>query len=164
MTWALTGHSERRTLFHETDQEVADKTKCALANNLKVVACIGESLAEREAEDTMKVVSRQMQALVDTVPAELWCNIVIAYEPVWAIGTGKVATPAQAQEVHAFLRTWVCKAISEEVADSLRIIYGGSVKGSNCEELIQLPDVDGFLVGGAALKPEFSTIVACASL
>ena len=164
LRWTLVGHSERRTKFNETDVISAAKTKIALEQGLNVVICIGESLAEREANETMEVVNRQIQAIADVVPEKLWANLVVAYEPVWAIGTGKVATPQQAQEVHQHLRDWVAKNVSEGVANSLRIIYGGSVKGTNCCELMDLPDVDGFLVGGASLKPEFSSIIRCAKL
>jgi len=163
LKWTLTGHSERRTLFQESDEIVAKKTAMALQHGLKVIACIGETLQEREANETLQVLQRQMQALLDYMPSiESWSNVVIAYEPVWAIGTGKVATPEQAQEAHQQLRAWVAKCVSPNVAEKLRIIYGGSVKASNCEELIHLPDVDGFLVGGASLKSEFVTIVASA--
>lgn len=166
LKWTLVGHSERRCLFHETNEESAIKAKMALDAGLNVLFCIGENLSEREEGKTMDIVSAQMQALKDKVEDKqnVWTKIVVAYEPVWAIGTGKVATPEQAQEVHAFLRNWVSKSVGENVASSLRIIYGGSVKASNCNELIGLPDVDGFLVGGASLKPEFANIVACANI
>jgi triosephosphate isomerase len=157
--YVLTGHSERRTLFHETDEVVAEKTRAALDAGLSVILCIGETLSEREANKTDEVCCRQLQAVVKLLKEEDWKKIVIAYEPVWAIGTGKVATPEQAQLAHADVRKFLAKAISQSVADATRILYGGSVSGKNCRELAQLPDVDGFLVGGASLKPEFVDII-----
>ncbi|CAH0474115.1 unnamed protein product [Peronospora belbahrii] len=162
LNWTITGHSERRAYYHETDEIVAQKTKRALDGGLHVIFCIGESLEERQANETMNVLIRQLQAVCDIISQENWAHLVIAYEPVWAIGTGVVATPAQAQEVHQDLRAWIAQHVSRNVADRVRIIYGGSVKGENCHELIALDDVDGFLVGGAALKPEFKNIIQCA--
>jgi triosephosphate isomerase (TIM) len=128
-----------------------------------VIACCGELLEEREAGRTQEVVQRQLEAirlkLAQKGGEELWEKVVIAYEPVWAIGTGKVATPEQAQQVHAEIRQWLSAKVSKNVGDKLRIIYGGSVNGKNCGELVKQKDVDGFLVGGASLKPEFSTII-----
>jgi len=161
LNYVILGHSERRSLYGESDEVVADKTKVALDNGLKVIFCIGELLEEREAGKTMEVVTRQMAAVKDKVAN--WDDMVIAYEPVWAIGTGKVATPDQAQEVHHNLRNWASANISADVASKLRIIYGGSVNDGNCEELIKNEDVDGFLVGGAALKPAFHKIVESCS-
>ncbi|XP_008788636.1 triosephosphate isomerase, chloroplastic [Phoenix dactylifera] len=156
--WVILGHSERRHIIGEDDQFIGKKAAYALSQNLKVIACIGEKLEEREAGKTFDVCFRQMQAFADSITS--WENVVIAYEPVWAIGTGKVATPEQAQEVHVAVRDWIKKNISAEVASSTRIIYGGSVNGSNCSELAKQEDIDGFLVGGASLKgPEFATIV-----
>ncbi|QRV93224.1 triose phosphate isomerase [Ceratobasidium sp. AG-Ba] len=161
--WVILGHSERRTLFGDTDALVADKTKAALAAGLSVILCVGETLQEREAGTTMKVVERQLAAVAEKVAD--WSKIVIAYEPVWAIGTGKVATCGQAshrihaQEVHKDTREWVAKNVSPETAEAIRIIYGGSVNAGNCKESAAQPDVDGFLVGGASLKPEFVDIV-----
>lgn len=156
--WVILGHSERRHIIGEDDQFIGKKTSYALSQNLKVIACIGEKLEEREAGKTFDVCFQQMQAFADSITS--WENVVIAYEPVWAIGTGKVATPEQAQEVHVAVRDWFKKNISAEVASSTRIIYGGSVNGSNCSELAKQGDIDGFLVGGASLKgPEFATIV-----
>jgi len=157
-TWVILGHSERREYFNETSEFVAKKTKFAIQNGLKVIACIGEKLPERESGKTMQVVSEQMDAFKKTLDTADWDKVVIAYEPVWAIGTGKVATPEQAQEVHAFLRDWFVKNVSAQVASGIRILYGGSVNGKNCVELAKKPDVDGFLVGGASLKPEFANI------
>ncbi|XP_077231122.1 triosephosphate isomerase, chloroplastic-like [Tasmannia lanceolata] len=156
--WVILGHSERRHVIGEDDQFIGKKTAYALSQNLKVIACIGEKLEEREAGKTFDVCFQQMKAFADNVPG--WDDIVIAYEPVWAIGTGKVATPQQAQEVHVAIRDWLKKNVSAEVASKTRIIYGGSVNGSNCAELAKQEDIDGFLVGGASLKgPEFATIV-----
>uniref|UniRef100_A0A2C9JGN1 Triosephosphate isomerase n=1 Tax=Biomphalaria glabrata TaxID=6526 RepID=A0A2C9JGN1_BIOGL len=136
---------------------VAEKTKFALDSGLGVIPCVGEKLEEREANKTMEVINRQMKALADKIKD--WTNVVIAYEPVWAIGTGKTASPEQAQEVHEQIREWLKNTVSADVAKKTRIIYGGSVKGSNAQELGKKPDIDGFLVGGASLKPEFLEIV-----
>jgi len=129
----------------------------ALAEGLGVIACIGEKLDEREAGITEKVVFEQTKVIADNVKD--WSKVVLAYEPVWAIGTGKTATPQQAQEVHEKLRGWLKSNVSDAVAQSTRIIYGGSVTGATCKELASQPDVDGFLVGGASLKPEFVEII-----
>lgn len=156
--WVILGHSERRHVIGEDDQFIGKKAAYALSEGLGVIACIGELLEEREAGKTFDVCFQQLKAYADAVPS--WDSIVIAYEPVWAIGTGKVATPEQAQEVHAAIRDWLKKNVSSEVASKTRIIYGGSVNGSNCAELAKKEDIDGFLVGGASLKgPEFGTIV-----
>ncbi|CAD6992207.1 triosephosphate isomerase [Ceratitis capitata] len=156
-SWVILGHSERRQIFKESDELIAEKVEHALAAGLKVVACIGETLEERESDKTQEVVARQMCAIAQKVKD--WTNVVIAYEPVWAIGTGKTATPEQAQEVHAYLRQWLTENISKEVSATLRIQYGGSVTGANAKDLAKKPDIDGFLVGGASLKPEFVQIV-----
>lgn len=155
--WVIIGHSERRAIFGESDELVAEKTAFALAEGLKVIACIGETLQEREAGKTEEVVFRQMKAIAAQVKD--WTNVVVAYEPVWAIGTGKTATPQQAQDVHAALRKWLVDNVSADVSAALRIQYGGSVTAANCRELGSQPDIDGFLVGGASLKPEFVQIV-----
>ncbi|XP_020571269.1 triosephosphate isomerase, chloroplastic [Phalaenopsis equestris] len=156
--WVIHGHSERRHIIGEDDQFIGKKAAYALSQNLKVIACIGEKLDEREAGKTFDVCFRQLKGFADDV--KRWTDIVIAYEPVWAIGTGNVATPEQAQEVHAAIRDWLRKNVSTEVASETRIIYGGSVNGSNCAELAEKEDIDGFLVGGASLKgPEFAVIV-----
>ncbi|KAF4566396.1 triosephosphate isomerase [Pleurotus pulmonarius] len=157
--YVILGHSERRTLFHETSEEVAQKTKAAIAAGLSVILCVGETLQERESGATTKVVSEQLDAVVKAIKEEDWAKVVIAYEPVWAIGTGKVATSAQAQETHLAIREYLTKAVSSKVAEDTRIIYGGSVNAGNCKELSLQPDVDGFLVGGASLKPEFVDII-----
>ncbi|GIY32350.1 triosephosphate isomerase [Caerostris extrusa] len=155
--WVILGHSERRNVFGENDALIADKTAHALSEGLKVIACVGELLEEREAGKTQEVVFRQTKAIADKVTD--WKKVVIAYEPVWAIGTGKQPSPEQAQEVHEQLRKWLAENVSADVAKTTRIIYGGSVTASNCKELAKKPDVDGFLVGGASLKPEFVQII-----
>ncbi|KDO69308.1 hypothetical protein CISIN_1g025540mg [Citrus sinensis] len=160
--WVILGHSERRLILNELNEFVGDKVAYALSQGLKVIACVGETLEQREAGSTMDVVAAQTKAIADRVSS--WSNIVLAYEPVWAIGTGKVATPAQAQEVHFELRKWLLANTSPEIAAATRIIYGGSVNGANCKELAAQPDVDGFLVGGASLKPEFIDIIKSAEL
>jgi len=157
--YVILGHSERRTLFGETSAVVAQKTRAALNASLSVILCVGESLSEREAGTTGAVVAEQLKAVVELLKEDDWSKIVIAYEPIWAIGTGKVATSAQAQETHLEIRTYLSGAVSAKVAESTRIIYGGSVSASNCKELATQPDVDGFLVGGASLKPEFVDII-----
>ncbi|XP_077998350.1 triosephosphate isomerase-like [Glandiceps talaboti] len=155
--WVILGHSERRNVFGEGDQLIAEKVAHALSAGVKVIACVGEKLEEREAGKTEEVVFRQTKAIADAITD--WTNVVVAYEPVWAIGTGKTATPQQAQEVHEALRKWMSDNISADVAKSTRIIYGGSVSAGNCVELGGQGDVDGFLVGGASLKPDFVKII-----
>jgi triosephosphate isomerase len=155
--WVIQGHSERRHVIGETNAMIGQKSAYALSKGLGVIACVGEKLEDREANKTTDVVFEQMQAFADAISD--WSNVVVAYEPVWAIGTGKVASPQQAQEVHAAIRQWLKEKISPEVSSKTRIIYGGSVNGANSAELATQEDIDGFLVGGAALKgPEFATI------
>jgi triosephosphate isomerase len=154
VTHVILGHSERRQLFAETDEGVARKTKAALDAALTPISCVGETLSEREAGKTMDVVKRQVDAILNAVTAEESMRVVIAYEPVWAIGTGKVATPEQAQEVHAFIRLRIGAVHGKTVAEAVRILYGGSVKPDNVKGLMTLPDVDGGLVGGASLKAD----------
>ncbi|KAK4536849.1 hypothetical protein CDCA_CDCA10G2874 [Cyanidium caldarium] len=161
--WVILGHSERRHLpeLRESDETVAKKTKYAVEKGLQVILCIGELLEEREANRTQEVNERQLEAVRAVLSPDAWDRIVIAYEPVWAIGTGKVATPEQAQETHAAVRQWLIAKVGRQTADNMRILYGGSVKGSNAAELACKPDVDGFLVGGASLKgDEFLQIIA----
>lgn len=160
--WTLTGHSERRVGFGmvgESNELVAKKTLAALRGGLKVMACIGEQLSEREAGTTMAVCSAQLAAIAALLTEADWANVAIAYEPVWAIGTGKVATPAQAEETHAQIRAWIAEHVSHAVAADVRILYGGSVKANNCQTLISCANIDGFLVGGASLLPEFADIM-----
>ncbi|XP_041377877.1 triosephosphate isomerase-like [Gigantopelta aegis] len=156
-TWVIIGHSERRHVFGESDELIGDKVKTALDNGLSVMACVGEKLEEREAGKTNEVVFRQIKAVADKISD--WSHVVIAYEPVWAIGTGKTASPEQAQEVHKHLREWLSKNVSPTIAQATRIQYGGSVTAANCKELAKKPDIDGFLVGGASLKPDFIQII-----
>ncbi len=152
--YVIIGHSERRHGMNEGDELLNKKTKSALAAGLKVIFCIGELLAEREANRTEGVLDTQLtHGLAGLSPADM-ANLVIAYEPVWAIGTGKVATPDQAQEAHAFVRGKVKSLFNEAVAGAVQIQYGGSVKADNAASLLKLPDVDGALVGGASLKAE----------
>jgi triosephosphate isomerase len=152
--YVILGHSERRTLFGETDAIVNAKTKAALAAGLIPIVCVGETLSEREAGRTAAVVSEQVTGSLAGLSAADIGRLVIAYEPVWAIGTGKVATPEQAQEVHALIRGLLAKLASPAVADSVRIQYGGSVKPDNAAVLAAQPDIDGALVGGASLKAD----------
>lgn len=157
ITWTLLGHSERRVILQESDSFIASKTKSAIDGGLSVILCCGESLEQREAGKTIEVVTSQLKAVANEVKD--WSKIVIAYEPIWAIGTGKVATTQQAQDVHASLREWLAKEVSKEAAEKTRIIYGGSVSEKNCNELAKEKDIDGFLVGGASLKPAFVDII-----
>lgn len=138
-------------------QFVARKTKAALDTGLGVVLCCGETLEQREANETIKIVTNQLAAIADETKD--WSKIVVAYEPIWAIGTGKVATTEQAQEVHAAIRSWLAEKVSQKAADETRIIYGGSVNEKNSGDLGKQKDIDGFLVGGASLKPAFYDIV-----
>ncbi|CAK9439032.1 uncharacterized protein LODBEIA_P32560 [Lodderomyces beijingensis] len=156
-TWTLTGHSERRTIIKESDEFIAEKTKYALDNGLKVILCIGETLDERKSDVTLQVCARQLDAVSKIVSD--WKNIVVAYEPVWAIGTGLAATPDDAQETHKGIREHLAKTIGKEQAEATRILYGGSVNGKNAPDFRDKADIDGFLVGGASLKPEFVDII-----
>jgi triosephosphate isomerase (TIM) len=161
-TYVIVGHSERRALYGETDELVADKYGAALTHELIPILCIGETLEEREAEQTEAVVQRQLEAVLAKHGVGSFKKAVIAYEPVWAIGTGKTATPEQAQAVHAFIRSLLADK-DAAVAEAVRIQYGGSVKGSNAKELFGQPDIDGGLIGGASLKAEeFVTICQAA--
>lgn len=159
--WVILGHSERRQYFGETDALVGEKTRVAQAANLRPIVCVGETLAEREAGETIDVVRRQLDAVTQTLAGRPGFAVV-AYEPVWAIGTGKVATPEQAQEVHAAIRAHLA-SVSRELADVCRILYGGSVKADNAKTLLGCPDIDGALVGGASLKAEDFLQIAAAS-
>jgi triosephosphate isomerase len=155
----IVGHSERRQLFGETDESVAKKARALLAAGVLPIVCVGETLAEREANRTMAVVERQVRAALGGLPGADLARLTVAYEPVWAIGTGKTATTAQAQEVHAAIRA-LLRELGGGAADEVRIQYGGSVKPDNAADLMAQPDVDGALVGGASLKAEdFSQIV-----
>lgn len=158
--YVIVGHSERRQFFHETHQTVNRKTKAALKAGLTPITCVGESLAEREKNLTFKVLEEQLTGAFTDFSLEEVQKVVLAYEPVWAIGTGKVATPQQAQEVHAFIRGWLKTRFGAETAKALRIQYGGSVKADNIAELMREEDIDGALVGGASLDAQsFSDII-----
>jgi len=160
--WVLIGHSERREYFSESDELLAQKLKYILDAGLKCVFCIGEKLPEREKgmDATMAVCIQQMEQIKGLLNPD---KVVIAYEPVWAIGTGVTASPEQAQETHAAIRKWISENVSPECAAAIRIQYGGSANAKNAPELSACPDIDGFLVGGASLKPEFKDIVAAIS-
>lgn len=161
--YVIVGHSERRQYFGETDETVNKRTRAAIAAGLTVMMCVGETLEEREAGKLVEVIERQMNVGLKDVTAADCAKLVIAYEPVWAIGTGKTATPDQAQEVHALIRATLAKLVGEETAQTVRIQYGGSMKPSNAAELLAKPDIDGGLIGGAALKADdFAGIVAAA--
>ena len=152
--YVIIGHSERRQYFHETDETVNRRLKTALRASLIPIVCIGETLAEREADKTFGILERQIRfGLIDLSLDEIG-KVIIAYEPVWAIGTGRTATPEQAQEVHGFIRKLIAQLFSREIADRMRILYGGSVKPDNIDQLMAQEDIDGALVGGASLKAE----------
>lgn len=153
-TYVIIGHSERRTYFGETDETVNKRVFAALSEGLKPIVCVGETLEERESGKTFDVIKRQIVGGLANLSVEQMASIVIAYEPVWAIGTGKTATPAQAQEVHAFIRKLLNDIFGQTTAEATRIQYGGSVKPDNATELMSQPDIDGALVGGASLKAD----------
>lgn len=158
---AIVGHSERREYQHETDEIIAQKLKQLFAKDITPIFCIGEKLEEREAEKHFEVVKSQVLNALKTQAIKNLAKIVIAYEPVWAIGTGKTASPEQAQEIHAYIRSVLKDAFGEDIANGTSILYGGSVNPANAKELFAQPDIDGGLVGGASLKVEdFSTIIA----
>ena len=152
--YTILGHSERRQYYGETDAKLVEKTKLALAAGLKVILCVGENLDEREAGNHFQVVSDQTKAVLYNFTAEDMGSIVIAYEPVWAIGTGKTATAEQAEEIHACIRKVIAEEFGDAVAEDLTILYGGSCKPSNAKELFAEKDIDGGLIGGAALKAD----------
>ena len=150
----IIGHSERRAYFGETDDLLLKKVKAALENDMRVIFCFGEELADRQAGNHFKVVESQLKNALFSLSARDWNNIVLAYEPVWAIGTGETASPEQAQEMHAFVRKTVATGFDQGIADEVSILYGGSVKPGNAAEIFAKPDVDGGLIGGAALKTD----------
>ena len=152
--WVILGHSERRTINKECDQLINSKVKKALASGLKVILCVGELLEEREGDLTETVLERQMTGGLADIEAAQMADVVIAYEPVWAIGTGKVASDEQAEAAHLFLRNWMTARFNADVSGATRILYGGSVKPDNAAALLSQPNVDGALVGGASLKAE----------
>jgi len=153
-THVIIGHSERRQFFGETDYTVARKVAAAVASGLLPVVCVGESLEQREAGTTMEVIEKQVAGGLCELPAEHYPKLIVAYEPVWAIGTGKVATPEQAEEVHAYIRNLLETVLTADAASATRILYGGSVKPDNVDTLMACPNVDGALVGGASLKAD----------
>ncbi|MDI6687204.1 MAG: triose-phosphate isomerase [Desulfobacterales bacterium] len=159
-SYVIIGHSERRQYFGETDLTVNKKIKAAIKDNLMPVVCVGESEKERESNHTFSVLDKQVEKGLESLTLNDLETLIIAYEPIWAIGTGKTATSKQAQEVHKYLRLLIKKKFGNNLADSIRILYGGSVKPDNIKELMLMPDVDGALVGGASLKAEtFSKII-----
>ncbi len=161
--YVIIGHSERRTLYGENDAMVARKFMAALQAELTPILCVGETLEQRQRGETQAIIMRQLTAVLDAAGLHAFENAVVAYEPVWAIGTGKTATPAQAQEVHAFIRAGI-GAGDARIAAAIRLLYGGSVKASNAAELFQMPDIDGGLVGGASLEVnEFLAICKAAA-
>ena len=158
--WVILGHSERREYYNETPEILKEKVDLALANGLKILFCIGESLEEREANRQNQVCKDELEGSVFHLTPEQWANVVIAYEPIWAIGTGKTATSEQAEEIHAYIRSCVAEKYGNEVAENTSILYGGSCKGSNAPELFSKPNIDGGLIGGASLKADdFMAIV-----
>lgn len=156
----LLGHSERRAYFHETDELLAEKVNTALENELEIIFCFGEELDERKKDRHFDVVSEQLRKALFHLDASQWKHIVLAYEPVWAIGTGETASPAQAQEMHAHIRSVLAAQYDHALAQSVSVLYGGSVKPANAQEIFAQPDVDGGLIGGASLKADdFAAIV-----
>ncbi len=156
----ILGHSERRAIFHETDELIAKKVDTALAHDMTVIFCFGEELKDRQSNNHFTIVANQLQDGLFHIESKNWKNIVLAYEPVWAIGTGETASPEQVQEMHEFIRETVRKSFGTDIADELTILYGGSVKPDNAKEIFSKPDVDGGLIGGAALNAkDFIAIV-----
>lgn len=160
INWTILGHSERRTYYGETNEIVAAKVQAAVSKGVSVIACVGETLRDREDGRMASVVVSQLATIAAVLRQDEWKSVVLAYEPVWAIGTGKVATPEQAQEVHLLIREWLGANVGPEVAAATRILYGGSVTASSAPQLYSQRDINGFLVGGASLKPEFVQIIA----
>ncbi|WP_196885369.1 triose-phosphate isomerase [Aureivirga sp. CE67] len=160
----IIGHSERRTYFGETDEILKKKVEKAIANNQEVIFCFGEQLEERKDGKHFEVVASQIEKALFELDAENWKNIVLAYEPVWAIGTGETASPEQAQEIHAYVRKFIAENYSSELAETISILYGGSVKPGNAKEIFSKPDVDGGLIGGAALKADDFTAIVNATI
>ncbi|GGX29169.1 triose-phosphate isomerase [Aquimarina muelleri] len=156
----ILGHSERRAYFGETDELLASKVNTALQHDMTIIFCFGEELEDRKKNNHFSVVENQLKKGVFHIAQENWKNVILAYEPVWAIGTGETASPEQAQEMHAFIRKTIANTFSEKVADKVSILYGGSVKPNNAEEIFANPDVDGGLIGGAALDAENFAVIA----
>lgn len=156
----ILGHSERRTYFNETDASLAEKVDAILENKMETIFCFGELLEDRKSNNHFAVVESQLKNALFHLEAKDWKSIILAYEPVWAIGTGETASPEQAQEMHAFIRSIIEKQYNKDVAENVSILYGGSVKPANAEEIFSKPDVDGGLIGGAALKvDDFTAII-----
>ncbi len=165
VSYVILGHSERRQYFNETNETVNKRIRAVLAHGLTPIVCVGENLAERESNKTFDVITNQCAGSLAGLSADEMKKLVLAYEPVWAIGTGKTATPAQAQEVHAFIRQWLKNTFNADVANSVRIQYGGSVTPESAQGLLSNPDIDGALVGGASLKAaSFAAIVKAAAV
>jgi len=154
VNYVILGHSERRAYYHETDELINEKIKITIQNGLHPIVCCGEVLNERESNQHFQVVAKQLKGMFDGISPDQFKNIIIAYEPVWAIGTGKTATPDQAQEMHQFIRETIKNSYGSEMAGNLSILYGGSCKPSNAKELFANPDVDGGLIGGASLNAD----------
>ena len=156
----ILGHSERRAYFGEKEDLLAEKVNAALENDMTVIYCFGEELKDRKFSEHFEVVNKQISNALFHLDSDAWESIILAYEPVWAIGTGETASPDQAQEMHAFIRKTIADEYSQEIADQVNILYGGSVKPNNAQEIFSKPDVDGGLIGGASLKAEdFMAIV-----
>ncbi|MBN9283061.1 MULTISPECIES: triose-phosphate isomerase [unclassified Flavobacterium] len=156
----ILGHSERRAYFHETDALLANKADTALKHDMRIIFCFGEELKDRQSKQHFNIVENQLKDGLFHLDAKAWENIVLAYEPVWAIGTGETATPDQAQEMHQFIRQTIADKYGKEVAENVSILYGGSVKPENAKEIFSKPDVDGGLIGGAALKADDFAAIA----
>jgi triosephosphate isomerase len=160
VTTVVLGHSERRSMYHENNSSLSDKVKTAIAEGMEIIFCFGEQLEERKTDRHFEVVKDQLSEALFSLPEAAWEHIVLAYEPVWAIGTGETASPAQAQEMHAFIRSLIVERYSLSLANEIAILYGGSVKPSNAKEIFSMQDVDGGLIGGASLNAEdFMAIV-----
>ena len=158
--YVIIGHSERRQYFNEDEKIINQKIRLALDNNLKPILCVGESLKQREKDETKLIIEKEIKGALNEIDKSDCLTMTIAYEPIWAIGTGKTASPEQAQEVHKFIRDLLKEMYDEELSENLRILYGGSMKPKNCKELLAKEDIDGGLVGGASLKPDdFAEII-----
>ncbi|MDT0684751.1 triose-phosphate isomerase [Autumnicola psychrophila] len=152
VTTVILGHSERRAHFHETNEILAEKVNTAIENDMEVIFCFGEELQDRKGDKHFEVVEKQLKESLYQISEDAWSKVILAYEPVWAIGTGETASPEQAQEMHAFIRKNIAENFSEEIAENVSILYGGSVKPNNAKEIFAKKDVDGGLIGGASLK------------
>jgi len=159
INYVIIGHSERREIFHESDQDINKKILKSLEHDLKIILCVGESLEQRENKITIEFIKTQIKNALENIREEKLINIAIAYEPIWAIGTGKTATSEQAQEICLEIRKYINKIYSENAGENIRILYGGSVNANNAHELFNMPDIDGGLIGGASLKQDFIRIV-----